>query len=235
MRAWTEGILPAWCTGVCVLLARLAMDGISRRLVCSADGVIPVGLQQLFDAVKGRLALTRAVTLLIHARVDSPVVVGWLRPVVLLPLSALTSLSEDHLLAVFAHELAHIRRHDFVVNMLQRCVEAILFYHPAVWWLSNRVRRERENCCDDLAVRVCGNRKRYAEAVLRLERGAVRCPGWRWPQRDQALESSAHSRLKRRRRIGGRRSLRPDRHRVAVDRLLQRPPCRRGNRAEPRP
>jgi beta-lactamase regulating signal transducer with metallopeptidase domain/protocatechuate 3,4-dioxygenase beta subunit len=170
-RAWTEGILLAWCTGVCVLLARVATGWyLSRRLVCSADGVVPVGLQQLFEAVKERLALTRAVRLLIHARIDSPIVVGWLRPVVLLPLSALTSLSEEHLLAVFAHELAHIRRHDFVVNMLQRCVEAILFYHPAVWWLSNRVRREREHCCDDLAVRVCGNRKRYAEALLRLER-----------------------------------------------------------------
>jgi beta-lactamase regulating signal transducer with metallopeptidase domain/protocatechuate 3,4-dioxygenase beta subunit len=170
-RAWTEGILLAWCTGVCALLARVATGWyLSRRLVRSADGVIPESLQQLFEVVQDRLAVTRAVRLLIHARIDSPIVVGWLRPIVLLPLSALTSLSGEHMLAVFAHELAHIRRHDFVVNMLQRCVEAILFYHPAVWWLSNRVRRERENCCDDLAVRVCGNSKRYAEALLRLER-----------------------------------------------------------------
>jgi beta-lactamase regulating signal transducer with metallopeptidase domain len=176
-QAWTAGILLAWCTGVCALLARVATGWyLSRRLVCSAEGVIPAGLQQLFEAVKERLALTRAVKLLIHARIDSPIVVGWLRPVVLLPLSALTSLSEEHLLAVFAHELAHIRRHDFIVNMLQRCVEAILFYHPAVWWLSNRVRRERENCCDDLAVRVCGDRKRYAEALLRLERERAAVP-----------------------------------------------------------
>jgi beta-lactamase regulating signal transducer with metallopeptidase domain/protocatechuate 3,4-dioxygenase beta subunit len=197
VRAWTEGILLAWCTGVCLLLARVATGWhLSRRLVCSADGVIPVGLQQLFDAVKARLALTRAVTLLIHARVDSPMVVGWLRPIVLLPLSAVTSLSEDHLLAVFAHELAHIRRHDFVVNMLQRCVEAILFYHPAVWWLSNRVRREREHCCDDLAVRVCGNRKRYAEALLRLERERNAVPAL-------AVAATGSGTLERARRILG--------------------------------
>src|SRR5688572_733558 len=80
--------------------------------------------------------------------------------------------------------------------MLQRCVEAILFYHPAVWWLSNRVRRERENCCDDLAVRVCGNRKRYAEALLRLERGRGAAPAL-------AVAATGSGTLERVRRILG--------------------------------
>ncbi len=72
-------------------------------------------------------------------------------------------------MGIFAHELAHIRRHDFLVNMLQRCVEAVLFYHPGVWWLSNRIRTEREDCCDDLAVQVCGSRRNYTEALVALE------------------------------------------------------------------
>jgi hypothetical protein len=102
--------------------------------------------------------------------VTGPVVFGWLRPVVLLPVSAVTGLSESQLLAILAHELAHVRRHDFLVNTLQRCVESVLFYHPAVWWLSARIRKERELCCDDLAVSVCGDRLAYAEALIELER-----------------------------------------------------------------
>ena len=94
--------------------------------------------------------------------------------------------------------------------MLQRCVEAILFYHPAVWWLSNRVRRERENCCDDLAVRVCGDRKRYAEALLRLERerAAVPVVAVAATGSGSSREFGAFSGSNRPRRIGGRRSLR---------------------------
>jgi hypothetical protein len=95
---------------------------------------------------------------------------GWLRPLVLLPATALTGLSEGQLLAVLAHELAHVRRHDFVVNTLQRVIESVLFYHPAVWWLSARIRVERERCCDDLAVGVCGDRLLYAQALIELDR-----------------------------------------------------------------
>src|SRR5204863_6694357 len=84
--------------------------------------------------------------------------------------SLISGFTTEQLHAILAHELAHIRRHDFIVNMLQRCVESILFYHPAVWWLSKRIRAEREHCCDDIAIRLCGSRKIYAEALLELER-----------------------------------------------------------------
>src|SRR6185503_15076609 len=79
-------------------------------------------------------------------------------------------LSPDQLLAILAHELAHIRRHDFLVNGIQRAVECVLFYHPGVWWVSRRIRVERERCCDDLAVRVCGDRVVYAQALVALEK-----------------------------------------------------------------
>tara|TARA_R110002072_G_scaffold284006_1_gene447784 strand:+ start:979 stop:2757 length:1779 start_codon:yes stop_codon:yes gene_type:complete len=99
------------------------------------------------------------------ARIGEAAVVGFLRPVVLMPVSWLTSLPVDVLEAVIAHELAHIRRHDVWVNLFQCFVEALLFYHPAVWWLSNRIRVEREMCCDELAVEATSGPVSYAIAL----------------------------------------------------------------------
>ena len=115
---------------------------------------------------------------------DAPSVVGWLRPAILIPAAALAGLNAAQLQAILAHELAHIRRHDYLVNMLQTVVETLLFYHPAVWWVSSRMRHERELCCDDLAVRHCGDAIGYARALTRLERmrvdaGTGRCGEWR--------------------------------------------------------
>jgi tetratricopeptide (TPR) repeat protein len=94
---------------------------------------------------------------------------GWLRPVILLPATAMTGLTSAQVEAIIAHELAHIRRHDYIVNLLQTVVETLLFYHPAVWWVSRQIRAEREHCCDDLAVEVCGDATGYARALAELE------------------------------------------------------------------
>ena len=95
--------------------------------------------------------------------------VGYFRPVILLPVSLITSIPAAQLEAILAHELAHVQRHDFAVNLLQTLIETLFFYHPAVWWLSHRIRVERENCCDDLAVSVLDNRVEYGRALLALE------------------------------------------------------------------
>ena len=91
-----------------------------------------------------------------------------MKPVVLLPVAALSGLSPEQLQAILAHELAHVRRHDYLVNLLQSVVETLLFYHPAMWWVSAQVRTEREHCCDDLAVEVCGDRLVYVTALAEL-------------------------------------------------------------------
>ena len=177
VQSWTRWIVLAWLTGVLACTARLAAGWqISRRLLRSADGVVPAALLHTFEQIKERLSFSKPVRLLLSARIDTPAVVGWLRPAILLPVTALTGLSEKQLRAVLAHELAHIRRHDFLVNVLQRFVESILFYHPAVWWLSARIRTERENCCDDLAVQICGDRLLYAQALIELERSRPETP-----------------------------------------------------------
>jgi hypothetical protein len=100
---------------------------------------------------------------------EVPTVIGWLRPVILVPVSAFVGLSPQQIEALLAHELAHIRRHDYLVNLLQTAVETLLFYHPAVWWVSRQIRTEREHCCDDLAVAACGNVLTYARALAELE------------------------------------------------------------------
>ena len=97
-----------------------------------------------------------------------PCVLGWLKPAILMPPSVLGCLSPDEIEAILAHELAHVRRWDYLVNLLQTALETLLFYHPAVWWISARMNAERENCCDDLAVAVCGNRQVYAGALAML-------------------------------------------------------------------
>lgn len=95
---------------------------------------------------------------------------------ILLPVGALAGLPPQQLEAIIAHELAHIRRHDYLVNLLQAVIEALLFYHPAVWWVSRQIRQEREHCCDDLAVAVSGDLMTYARALLEMEQLRAAAP-----------------------------------------------------------
>jgi beta-lactamase regulating signal transducer with metallopeptidase domain len=169
--AWTQWIVAAWFSGVFVFSFRLVAGWrLSRRLRETADPLVPQRVMDIFEGIRAKLMATKPINLLISTHIDTPAVIGWMKPAILLPISAITGLSDEQLTAVFAHELAHIRRHDFLVNVLQRGIEAVLFYHPAVWWISARVRAERENCCDDLAVQICGDRLLYAEALIELER-----------------------------------------------------------------
>jgi hypothetical protein len=108
--------------------------------------------------------------------VSVPTAVGWLRPAILLPASAFTGLTPQQLEAVLAHELAHVRRNDYLVNVLQTGVETLLFYHPAAWWVSRQIRAEREHVCDDMAVRVTGDAMTYARALTRIERLRTTAP-----------------------------------------------------------
>jgi hypothetical protein len=120
-------------------------------------------------ALQRRMGLDRVIRYCECHRLDAPAVLGWFRPVVLLPMRALTGMDEQQIEAVIAHELAHIRRLDCFVNLFQIAVETLLFYHPAVWWVSQRIRAERENCCDDEAISICGDAMVYARALTLME------------------------------------------------------------------
>src|SRR6266581_3830557 len=119
-------------------------------------------------ALKLKMGIERAVRYCECQRLDAPAVLGWFRPVVLLPVRALSGLTEEQIEAVIAHELAHIRRLDCFVNLFQIAAETLLFYHPAVWWVSRQIRAERENCCDDEAILICGDAVNYARALMMM-------------------------------------------------------------------
>src|SRR5262249_55277509 len=163
-------IISIWLLGVLGLSGRF-IGGlvVAERLKRAESGRVTPEWQARFSEIAARLLVARPVRLCQSALVQVPTVIGWLRPVVLLPASALTGLSREQLEALLAHELAHIRRHDYLVNILQTAAETLLFYHPAVWWVSGQARIERENCCDDLAVRACGDVLIYARALTQLE------------------------------------------------------------------
>lgn len=125
---------------------------------------------QLANRIRSTLAIKTIVQVRESTRIAVPMVVGVLKPVLLLPIGLVTNLTTREIEAVLAHELAHVKRHDYAVNLLQSVVEVLYFFHPALWWLSARVREEREHCCDDLAVQACGGDGRIlARALAHVE------------------------------------------------------------------
>lgn len=169
-RQSLPSLVALWLAGVIILATRLLVSWArARALVTRGSYEAGEDWQRVVRRLSSALGLRRAVQLLESAAVEVPSVIGSLRPVILLPASALTGMTPEQIEMILAHELAHIRRHDFLVNLLQASVETLMFYHPAVWWISHAVRAERENCCDDLALAVCGNPIEYARALTRLE------------------------------------------------------------------
>jgi beta-lactamase regulating signal transducer with metallopeptidase domain len=163
-------VLAVWCAGVALLSTRFAGSLLYlQRLTSVGVEPAPAEWHLVLARISREMGLRRAVRLLRSFRVEAPMVVGWLRPVILVPAAAFTGLSPAQVEAVLAHEMAHIRRLDFLVNLIQSGMETLLFFHPAVWWLSSRLRAERELCCDDTAVALCGDRAAYARALATLE------------------------------------------------------------------
>jgi beta-lactamase regulating signal transducer with metallopeptidase domain len=173
-KARVAGLMPflvaLWFAGVLFLSLRF-LGGlfIARRLKRLQTSPLLEQWQAKLAGLCEQLRVSRPVRLCESMLVEVPTVIGWLRPVILMPASALTGLSAAQLEALLAHELGHIKRYDYLVNLLQTAVETLLFYHPAVWWLSSQIRQEREHCCDDLAVETCGNVLMYARALAELE------------------------------------------------------------------
>ncbi len=163
-------VVAIWLAGVLILSTRLIIGWIgAHRLAARRSHPVGERWQGALSRIATALQLRQKVRLLESAVVEVPTVVGWLRPIVLLPVASLSGLSMQQIEMILAHELAHIRRHDFIINLLQSVVETLLFYHPAVWWISRRIRVEREHCCDDLAVAVFGDPLQYARALTRFE------------------------------------------------------------------
>ena len=167
--AWFSWVAVVWMAGVVVFWLRLLggwimVDRLRRRHARAA----PAQWQQALDRLRARVGISRPAQLLVSGLVHAPAVVGLLRPVVLVPVGALAGLPAEQVEALLLHELAHIERYDYLVNAIQSMVEALLFYHPAVWWVSGHMRSEREICCDDRAVAITGDALAFARALARV-------------------------------------------------------------------
>lgn len=170
VAAALPAVVAVWLAGVSLLLVRMG-GGLWRvhRLYEAGLAAPASRWQEVAARLASRLGLLDAVRVVESRLVGTPTVVGWMRPVILLPVAALANLTPAQIEAILAHELAHVRRHDYLVNLLQSLGETVLFYHPAVWWVSERIRAERENCCDDVALVICSDRVGYASALTALE------------------------------------------------------------------
>lgn len=163
-------LVALWLTGVVILALRLLGGWLQIRGLVSR-GWLPDSraYDEIVQRLQRRLHVERSIRVLESAFVRAPAVIGWLRPALLLPVSMSSGLTVAQLEMILAHEIAHIRRHDYAVNLLQSMIETVLFYHPGVWWVSRQIRQEREHCCDDLAVATSGDARQYASALLELE------------------------------------------------------------------
>ncbi|MBN2216273.1 MAG: hypothetical protein JW719_02745 [Pirellulales bacterium] len=202
---WLPWLVAGWLLGVVGFASRLACGWLGVRRL-RRRGITPVAgaLEERLVRLSNRLGLDRAAVLVMSTVVEVPAVIGHFRPAILLPVSLVTGLSPLQIDVMLLHELAHIRRHDYLVNLIQTVIETVLFHHPAMWWVSRQVRQERENCCDDMALAVCGDRAAYAGALAAMEelRAGVYQP---------AVAASGGNLLTRVRRIVGRPAESPGR------------------------
>jgi GWxTD domain-containing protein len=189
-------LAPLWMAGVLLFQLRclaswMAAGRLRRVGVCGA----PARWTEKLDSLRARLRMTRPVTLMESCLAEVPVVIGHVRPIILMPVGLLAGLPAGQIESILLHELAHIRRADYLVNLMQTLVEGLLFYHPAVWWISHVIRTERENCCDDLIVAAANvDAYEYATALAALAEH-------RWSMRDAALAATGGHLVKRIRRL----------------------------------
>jgi bla regulator protein BlaR1 len=162
-------LVAAWAACCATLMLRTAL-GLAWIAHAGRTGAVDPYWQGRLDQLARAMDVTRRVRLRIVAGLASPVTAGFWRPVVLVPASLLSGMPPELLHALLAHEMAHIRRHDYLVNLLQNLAETLLFYHPAVWWLSRRIRVERELIADDIATGHAGGSRRLAHALSELEK-----------------------------------------------------------------
>lgn len=164
---WTGWIMVGWLPGVVFMTVRMIARLAGARRLYRSGNVLPgdSNLVQEAERLRNRMHMRRKLRLLLHERIAGPVVIGLFRSTILLPASLAGGIPVDHLQAILAHELAHIRRYDYLVHCVQMLIEAVLFFNPAVWWINRQVRIEREACCDAVAAEMAGAPLQYARVL----------------------------------------------------------------------
>ncbi len=163
-------IVSLWFAGVIIFLIRFVYSYLYiGRLRTFGTLDIQDKLLKKFDKIRNELHVKRTVRFIESTLIKVPVVLGYLKPVVLIPTEILSGMPMNQIEAIIAHELAHIRRNDYIINVIQTIIETVFFFHPAVWYLSSKISNERENCCDDIALTVCDGSLIYAKALVSIQ------------------------------------------------------------------
>lgn len=157
---YTNTISMFWLLGVMVLFGRMSVGLFYiRSLRKDVLDTLDNNVKSLYTVLKNRIVGVKQVPLFESIKVTVPMTVGWIKPIVLLPIGFASGLELRQLEAILAHELAHVKRQDYLMNIIQSIIEVVFFYHPVVWIISGKIREERENCCDDIALEICENDK----------------------------------------------------------------------------
>jgi bla regulator protein blaR1 len=187
-----------WAVGCVVLFVRLALGYVwVNKLKNNPKNQVDEKLTQMMHELKAKMNISQQVSVRVSTLVTLPMIMGVLKPVILIPMSIVTGFSEEQLATILAHELAHLKRRDFLFNGLQSVLDVLYFFHPAMWLLSAQIRKERENCCDDMALQVSGNRILLAKTLVQLQEGASA------PQLAMAFGKKKYTLLERVQRIVG--------------------------------
>lgn len=163
-------IVTVWLCGLTFFMLRM-LGGLAYIRQLRHQGIRPVQeeWEEMLRELAQKLKIQRPVAILESLRIQSPVVIGHFKPLILMPVGLLAGLSIDQVEAILAHELAHVYRRDYLLNLLQTLIEALFYFNPGVWWISSCIRIEREHCCDDIAVALCQNNLEYAKALVSIK------------------------------------------------------------------
>ena len=161
----------AWCWLIGVLFYAIRLcGGLVQVHRLKSVGVLPISKdwEEIFDKLLIKTKIDKTVKLLQSSKVSVPMVLGYFKPMILMPVGIMSGLSIDQVEAILLHELSHIKRHDFLVNIIQSIIEVIFYYHPVVWWLSSEIRKEREHCCDDQIIAHGVEKLTYVHALTNI-------------------------------------------------------------------
>ena len=170
-------IVQIWLLGIAIFFIKLIFDvwAVNRL---KTNGLKPIDNQTFkkFNELISTLKITKKIEIFESNQTSSPIVIGNLKPFILLPIGLTAGLTINELEAILAHELAHIKRYDFFVNILQSIIEIVFFFNPTIWWVSSQVRQEREHCCDDFSVSITGDKMLLVNALAHVEAFRINQP-----------------------------------------------------------
>ena len=215
MEKYLPVVFNVWLVGFILVAAKMMggwayMDNLRRKLKGKLDEPYQLMMRKLQDEMK----IQKHILLAFSDRVNSPMVAGYFKPVILIPFGLVNNLTDKEVEAILAHELAHIKRNDFILNLIQTFIETILYFNPAVWWISSTVKNTREHCCDDQAIARCGSQLTYANALVKAEE-------WKQSRRSErifalSLLGQKENLLNRIKRI----LQQPDKNALAMEKIL---------------